>query len=150
KKIFKALAVLCFFPIFFGFIVARSGYRDYRVIDDLIDKKVKVDSITSSTTGGGKQNVAAHLNNNGDYHRVCISCYEARYGDYVKDSIEVWLKPGKRTSYLKKINPTKEDLRERSLNQIFLLGGGMIYPFFIFLFLYLRQVHRDKKKNKTQ
>ncbi|WKK78940.1 hypothetical protein [Marivirga arenosa] len=146
KRIFKALAVVTFFPTIFGFIVARSGYIGYSVIDELIPLKVKVDSITSSTTGGGKSHVSAHFSNNGDYHIVCISCYEARAGYYMKDSIEVWLKPGRETAYLKHINPNKEELRNRYYRQIFLVAGFMIYPFLIFLFLYIRQVHLDKKK----
>lgn len=150
KEIFKALTILSFFPTIFGFMVMKSGFRKLDMIPHLIPVKVKIDSVTSSTTGGGKPNVSGHFTYNNEYHRISYSSDGASYQRYIgKDSIDIWLNYGDKGTFLKEINPTKEVLYNRYNKITFLLGGGMIYPFLIFLFLYLRQVHLDKKKNKT-
>lgn len=151
RKIFKVLSIVTFFPTIFGFMVMKSGFKTLDRIPDLIPVKVKIDSVTSSTSGGGTPHVTGHFTFNQDYYGISYSADGARYQRYIgKDSVEVWLKDGIDRAYIKEINPTKEALYNRYNKITYLLGGGMIYPFLIFLFLYLRQVHRDKKKNKFE
>jgi hypothetical protein len=104
KKIFKALTILSFFPTIFGVMVMKSGFRKLGMIPDLIPVNVKIDSVTSSTTGGGKQNVSGHFTYNNEYHRISYSSDGARYQRYLgKDSVEIWLNYGGKGTFLKEI-----------------------------------------------
>jgi len=122
-------------------MLVKSGYHDYSIVEDLHLKTVKLDSTTSPS----RKSVTGHLSYNDEYFRACFSCWNARSGDYTsKDSIQVWVRAGKKSAYLYKINPTKEALKVRAKKKIFLIGGMMIYPFMILLFFYLRQVYLER------